>query len=352
MLKLRVITFALAAAAIAVLQASVPSAAPARPSVSAKKRCRVVLKRVHGKKRRVRVCHKVKPKPKPLPPGARLIATIPLGTGADPKELAADDGGVWVLDNYNGQVIRVDPTSNAVVARVPTTAVDFGALALGAGAVWNSSFQANGVRRIDAASNQLNTTIPFAATDSGPWGVGFANGAVWVAMHHLGSVVRIDAATNAIVASIDVSPDGVDGPSELAAGETGVWTRVFKTADVVHVDPSTNAVVGRVEESGPPLLDGSYVWIQRPFSVDLVDPVANKVVEKVAVPQTVGQGVAGLGSVWVPTKSGLARVNESSKKLVGLVKGVPGTPFMAAVGAGSIWLTIPDRGLLLRYAPS
>ena len=30
----------------------------------------------------------------------------------------------------------------------------------------------------------------------------------------------------------------------------------------------------------------------------------------------------------MPTKSGLARVDERSKKLVGLLKGVPATPFM------------------------
>ena len=341
-------------ALLAFLQVSASTPAVARPTAGAKKRCKVVLKKVHGKRRRVRVCHKVKPKP--LPPGARLVAAIPLGAGADPKELVVDDGGVWVLDSFNGQVIRVDPGSNAVVARIRTSPIADGSVGVGGGAVWNSSFAANGVLRIDEGTNEVVATTHFPEEDAGPWGVGFAAGSVWVAMHHLGSVVRIDPATNAIDASIDISPTGVDGPAELAAGETGVWIRVYKTAEVVHVDPATNTVVGRVQDSGPPILDGSLVWIERPFSVDLVDPVANRVVKKVAVPQTLGDrggyGAAGRGSVWIPTKCGLARVNERSRKLVGLLKALPRSSFMAAVGSGSIWVTIPDRGLLLRYAPT
>ena len=351
---LRLGALAAVGALLAFLQVSASTPAVAGPAGGAKKRCKVVVRKIHGKRRRVRICHKVKPKP--LPPGARLLAAIPLGSGADPKELAVDENGVWVLDSFNGEVIRVDPASNAVVARIRTSPISFGSVAVGGGAVWNSSFAENGVLRIDEGTNQLAATMPFAEQDAGPWGVGYASGSVWVAMHHLGSVVRIDPATNSIVASIDISPAGVDGPAELAAGETGIWIRVYKTAEVVHVDPATNAVVGRVQESGPPILDGSSVWIERPFSVDLVDPVASRVVKKVALPQTLGNrggyGAAGLGSVWIPTKSGLARVDESKKKLVGLLKGVPSGSFMAAVGSGSIWVTIPDRGLLLRYAPT
>ena len=122
-------------------------------------------------------------------------------------------------------------------------------------------------------------------------------------------------------------------------------------ADVVHIDPATNSVVGRVAESGPPIVDGGRVWIERPFSLDQVDPATNKVVKRIALPETTGWGAAGLGSVWVPTKSGLARVDEQSEKLVGLRKGLPPCS-MAAVGADSIWLASPEQNKLLRYQPS
>lgn len=343
----RLLTLALIGAAIAVLQASVPSTAPASSSATGKKRCKIVVRKVHGKKKRVRVCHTVKP---PLPSGARLVATIAIGQPVTLSAVAADGASVWLLDIYNGRALRVDPSTNAVVASLPRTPISDGDVAIGFGAVWETDFASDALLRINPATNQIVATIPLG-DDAAPEGVGIASGSVWVANHHLGTVSRIDPSTNSVVATISISSSGTDGPLELAAGATGVWVTVRKTAEVVHIDPATNSVVGRVQELGPAIVDGDRVWIERPFSLDRVDPTTNKIVKRVAVPQTVGRGGAGLGSVWIPTKPGLARVNESTGKLTGLRKGVPAAD-TAAVGGDSIWLASTSRGQLFRYSPT
>ena len=58
------------------------SSAPAgsSPAVLAKKRCKVVVKRVRGKRRRVRVCRRVTPRRAPILVGAGDIAAAPPGT--------------------------------------------------------------------------------------------------------------------------------------------------------------------------------------------------------------------------------------------------------------------------------
>jgi hypothetical protein len=63
----------------------------------------------------------------------------------------------------------------------------------------------------------------------------------------------------------------------------------------------------------------------------------------------VGSGGIRIGVV--PTKSGLARVDEQTEKLVRLRKGLL-LCFMAAVGTDSILLTSPTLKKLLRYVPS
>jgi virginiamycin B lyase len=287
----------------------------------------------------------------PLPTGSRLVASIPVGRGARPDALVADATSVWVIDLINGLLLRIDPATRTVVARLPRNLVSDGFVTFGAGAVWETDFDGDALIRVDPASNQVTSTIPLGA-DAAPEGVGFAGGALWVADHHQGTVSRVDPATNAVTATVDVSPAGTDGPDVLATGATGVWVQVHKTAEVVHIDPATSAVAGRVEELGPPILDGDKVWIERPSSLDLVDPSTNKVVKKIRLPETTGLGAAGFGSVWVPTKSGLARVDEQTEKLVGLQKGVPATTFMVAVSPDSIWLTSPDQGRVLQYAPA
>jgi virginiamycin B lyase len=282
----------------------------------------------------------------PFPPGAQVTATIALGEAADPNWIAADATNVWV--HAYEHVLRVDPAKNAVSARITTPFIHYGYMAAGAGSIWQADFDGNTLLRIDPATNAVVATIPLG-NDAAPEGVGVGAGAVWVAEHHRGSVVRIDPATNAIVATISVGPSGSDGPEELAAGPSGVWVNVISANKIVHIDPTTNIVVGSVSESGQPILDGSNVWVETGSGVDRIDPVSGQVAAHVATPSPNAWGTAGLGAVWLTTAAGLARVDEASNSLVGLLKGVPKGDL--AITAGSIWLASYGNGKLLRLEP-
>jgi len=69
------VRIALAAAALACIVLTGPVAAGSTPAASssgvAKKRCKLVKRVVHGKKKRVRVCRKGKPKPAPTAPATQ-----------------------------------------------------------------------------------------------------------------------------------------------------------------------------------------------------------------------------------------------------------------------------------------
>jgi uncharacterized repeat protein (TIGR01451 family) len=81
--------FLAAAAALGLGAASAPASghwrlvatAQSSPASSLKKRCKIVVKRIHGKKRKVRVCHTVK-QPHPRPPSADLSVTTSASTSS------------------------------------------------------------------------------------------------------------------------------------------------------------------------------------------------------------------------------------------------------------------------------
>jgi hypothetical protein len=79
------VRIALAATALACIVLAGPVAAGSTPAASAKKRCKVVKRVVHGKKKRVRVCRRGKPKPAPTAPSGRPEP----GTQTDPIALGA-----------------------------------------------------------------------------------------------------------------------------------------------------------------------------------------------------------------------------------------------------------------------
>ena len=135
-------------------------------------RCKIVKKKVHGKIRKVRVCKKKKPAPPP-PPIARITATIKL------EGLVYDalfsDGSLWVRVDGNSRslgdlVERIDPSTNAVVARI-SVGEGYG-IAAGEGAIWAANNDTNTLSRINPASNAVTATFPLPVT--GPHAVATA----------------------------------------------------------------------------------------------------------------------------------------------------------------------------------
>jgi len=281
----------------------------------------------------------------PFPSGAQVVATIQMPERADPEWIAADASNVWV--HTPDHVVRVSPATNTIAAQIATPSIQYGYMASGAGAVWQTDFLHSSLLRIDPSTDTVVATIPLGTP---PEGVAIADGAVWVAEHYQGEVVRIDPVTNMVVTTIEVGPTGNDGPLEMTAGATGLWVNVPNESRVVHIDPSTNSVVGFASESGQPIVDGTSVWVETGSGLDRIDPATGQVVAHVAMPAPNAWGAAGLGSVWVTTYQGLARIDEASNKLVGLLPNMPKADL--AVTAGSVWLaSYGGDSMLLRVQP-
>jgi YVTN family beta-propeller protein len=117
-------------------------------------------------------------------------------------ELAAGGGALWVANRGDGTLVRVDPATARVVARVllpKTTEQRPHQVAVGDGAVWVTSASprrgtANLLWRVDPASNQVIGTLDLGPTSAGgmPNSVAAGNGAVWVGGMTKGSIFRLE----------------------------------------------------------------------------------------------------------------------------------------------------------------
>lgn len=190
------------------------------------------------------------------PETGRVTATIPIGAGiANDVEVDERSGAIWVASQYSpgnadelsqqdyekgvrptadagAKLVRVDPLTNGVVARIPIEdkAIEGGAsgVAVGKdGAVWVTSVNGK-LLRVDPQTDEVVARLELgdhALHDDSAEGVEVSEEAVWVKAtlgynrpgwtQHL---MRVDPESNRVVGSIEV-----EDASGLAAGPGAVW---------------------------------------------------------------------------------------------------------------------------------
>jgi DNA-binding beta-propeller fold protein YncE len=254
----------------------------------------------------------------------RVAAVVPVGPF--PQEVAVGEGAVWVSvpaqwPDEDDFVVRVDPATNEVVARIRVED-PLDDLTAGEGGVWGVGAKGSGppytlyVARIDPARDEVVATIrdvsgPLAVADSALWAVDRAGA---LAGPEGSTLLRIDPATNDVVASV---PLGV-AAWDLEAGDGYLWVLSFEPdpgeGDILQVDPVTSEVVARIEI---------------PYAGSVFAPAV------------------GEGSAWVPVccddnKLMLVRIDVGTSSIIGepITVGAGG-PF--AVAAGHVWF-VDERG--------
>ena len=179
--------------------------------------------------------------------------TARLSVGNSPTAIATGADGVWVADDEDNTVTRIDPASEGAV--VATTSVGQGptALAVGAGGVWVANTQDDTVSRIDPQTATVTHTIPVGRR---PTGVAVGEGAVWVANSLSGTLDRIDPRTMRVESTVEVGA----APQGVAIGHGLVWVSVQRRSPAGP--PPSNApgglarlVVSSEHETTDPALD-------------------------------------------------------------------------------------------------
>ena len=166
----------------------------------------------------------------PEPGAPNLVeATDHFTAPSSPESAAIGFGSVWVTAYRGSYVIRIDPSTNAVVTTIPMPPIGLGGdgstrMVVGPHGVWLGISQ--------------NTTTGVA--------------------HLPSELLRIDPATNAVTSHMDVESiyGVVDGPDGLWAGIDPQEGTASRKA-IVQLDPNTGAKV-RTVDLGPASSNPTY----------------------------------------------------------------------------------------------
>jgi streptogramin lyase len=194
------------------------------------------------------------------PSSNQVVGSVNPG-GKGPLGIAYFDGYIWVANHDGvprGSVVKIDPAKMKVVDLIylgDESQAGPNWIAVGAGSLWVGVPNADAVFRIDPVSDAVMAKIP----DSGVGGEIVADDHnVWVAGGDVPGVTHIDPATN-IATQVE---NEVGSGGALTMGEGYVWFGTSITLD--RIDPKSRRVVGTLEMPGPSFgstVAFGYVWI-------------------------------------------------------------------------------------------
>lgn len=242
------------------------------------------------------------------PATSTVTQTIPLRGKEypDPSFAAFDGHAVWVVAPTTGTVSRLDARTGALSATTAVPALSLG-IAFANGSAWVPSFdpyRCSGNRcfsrltRLDARTARVTGRFNVYT----PTGIDFGFGSLWIVDHRSAKVTRFDPRHARAVATISVRighEPTTEGPEQVAVGLGGVWVSQPGQDVVSRIDPGTNKVVARVRfprNSGPHrfAIGAGSVWAIGPKRIFRIDAATNRIADSVAIGTHKGSDYRGL----------------------------------------------------------
>jgi DNA-binding beta-propeller fold protein YncE len=253
-----------------------------------------------------------------------IVATVP--TGGFSSAMAAGAGALWVVGS--DEVIRIDPATDKVAARVPVRATGSGpaAVAVGAGAVWVPVAVPGALLGIDPDHDKVATRISLGGPLRGVMSVAATRDTVWVACcgdvdagapTPGGRLLRVDPARKRVVADIALPA----APVAVTADSSAAWVATAG-GQVLMVSSKRNRVAATIEAGGPLgfsqtiAVGAGGVWLADPFDEQVVriDPKTRRVMARIPAGAVTGLAVTG-DAVWALSSLGLVRVDPAQDRV-------------------------------------
>jgi hypothetical protein len=275
-----------------------------------------------------------------------VVATIP--TGGFAYGMAAGAGALWVAGS--DEVLRVDPATDTVAARVPVGATGSGpaGVAVGAGAVWAPVAVPGALWAIDPDGDKVTARIPLGGPLTGTVSVAATRDAVWIGAGEDsagtpgsgGRLLRVDRGRKRVVADIALPA----APVAIAADSSATWVATAR-GQVLMVSAKRNRVTATIDAGGPLNFNqtiavaASGVWVADPFDEQVVriDPRSRRVMARIPAGAVTALAVNRDG-VWALSSLGLVRVDPAADRVAAVApeRELRGARLVAA-GAGAVW---------------
>jgi streptogramin lyase len=191
---------------------------------------------------------------------------IAVKVGITPYDTTFAYGSAWTTAYGQGELERIDPAQNRVANRWK---LQLATGAVGAfGSVWATGIE--GVIRVDPASHKVLARIPIQG--GAGWTAASAD-AVWVTTR--AGIARIDPQSNAVAKIIPLAGAPALGDPDVVNGR--VWVPQIRKNSIAVVDPASNTVAQTIKagvgpfvvttirgEAWVPSWKGSDIWRYKP----------------------------------------------------------------------------------------
>jgi DNA-binding beta-propeller fold protein YncE len=275
-----------------------------------------------------------------------VAAKIKVGPYAAPCAAAAGGKWIWVSEYGRPYLLKIDPSTNKVVAR---TGIGTGSCGLGygAGSMWIEDTNTSTVSRVSVTSGKRTNAIKVGFT---PYDTTFAYGSAWTTAYAQGELERIDPARNRVVNHWKLPQ---------ATGAVGAFGSVWAAGGegVIRVDPVSKKLLAKIPiaaGAGWTAASADAVWVTTPTGLARIDPQRNAVAATVALPGApyLGDPDVVNGRVWVPQirTNSIAIVDPSSNAVTQTIKAGVG-PFVVTTIRGEAWVPSWKGRDIWRYAP-
>jgi YVTN family beta-propeller protein len=191
-----------------------------------------------------------------IDPGSGTVTWTSQLAETGPVAMAYGDGGLWVADSTDQDLLELGPMSGSVL-RTFSLDVHPTSVALAGGLVWVAAYSAGTVEGIDPETGQA---VGAVSVGNGPSAICFGGGYLWVANSLDSTVSAVDPATFTVVSTIAVG----SGPAALVASQGAIWVANQYSGTVSRISPQRLAVVGSVDVGDNPVALASRpggVWV-------------------------------------------------------------------------------------------
>lgn len=165
-------------------------------------------------------------------------AVIDAGPADSEGGICSGAGSVWIVGSKEGDLLRIDPTNNRVVAHIHLPPGSFNPV-FANGSIWVSSNTGGTLVRVNPRTNTVMSETPVGPS---PRFLTVGADSIWVLNQGDGTIARVNAETGKRTAVIAAGIPGFGG--EITFGDGAVWATVFDFP-ITRIDARSNEVTGQ-----------------------------------------------------------------------------------------------------------
>jgi virginiamycin B lyase len=289
------------------------------------------------------------------------FATIPviakIHTGGNPDWLAMGFGSVWVSVPKTNEIVRIDPNSNSIQARIVVDQEPCYGIGIGPTRVWVLNCKSQTVTRIDPRRNKVDLRVKVSIAPEGEGSIAVGYKHVWFVGNedgHSSVLMQLDAINGHTLRKITVGKDS----AVVTLGFGSVWVTSSGENAVYRVNPGSGRVTDVIAVAAGPrftTVHNNSLWVlsQSNGSASRIDPLRNKVdlVVNAGVPGAGGDICGGKGYIWLAAAgTPVTRISKSGK-IIDQYGNYPGADAIR-FGFYSVWVSDHARGDIWRIDPN